>query len=42
MRPRVPLTAGRTTLEKFNKLIEDIGRDPFTSIGKPDWLRCHG
>lgn len=29
----------RTTLKRINRLIEDVLRDPFTGIGKPEQLR---
>jgi toxin YoeB len=35
------LKAGRKTLARINRLIEDIRRDPFTGIGKPEPLKCH-
>jgi len=31
----------RKTLTRINNLIEDILRDPFTGIGKPESLRYH-
>jgi toxin YoeB len=31
----------RKMLTRINKLIEDILRDPFTGIGKPEPLRYH-
>ena len=35
------LRIDRKTLVRINKLIEDIRRDPFTGIGKPEPLK-HG
>jgi toxin YoeB len=35
------LKTDRTTLARINRLIEDIRRDPFTGIGKPEPLRYH-
>jgi len=35
------LRTDRKTLARINKLIEDIRRDPFTGIGKPEPLRYH-
>jgi toxin YoeB len=35
------LSADRKTLARINKLIEDIRRDPFTGIGKPEPLKYH-
>lgn len=32
-------TADRAMLTRINRLIEDIGRDPFAGIGKPEPLR---
>jgi toxin YoeB len=29
----------RTTVKRINKLIDDVLRDPFTGIGKPEQLR---
>jgi len=29
----------RATLKRINRLIEDVLRDPFTGIGKPEQLR---
>ncbi|HWA66470.1 MAG TPA: Txe/YoeB family addiction module toxin [Mycobacteriales bacterium] len=29
----------RTTLERVNRLIDDVLRDPFAGIGKPEQLR---
>lgn len=29
----------RATLKRVNRLIEDVLRDPFTGIGKPEQLR---
>lgn len=29
----------RVTLKRINRLIEDVLRDPFTGIGKPEQLR---
>lgn len=29
----------RATLKRINRLIEDVPRDPFTGIGKPEQLR---
>ncbi|MER6024642.1 Txe/YoeB family addiction module toxin [Streptomyces sp. NPDC001851] len=31
----------RKTLARINKLIEDVKRDPFTGIGKPEPLKYH-
>jgi toxin YoeB len=31
----------RKTLARINRLIEDIGRDPFSGIGKPEPLKHH-
>lgn len=31
----------RKTLARVNKLIEDVLRDPFTGIGKPEPLKYH-
>ena len=31
----------RKTLARINKLIEDVLRDPFTGIGKPEPLKHH-
>ena len=31
----------RKTLESINKLIEDITRDPFKGLGKPEPLKHH-
>ncbi|MGI9000115.1 MAG: Txe/YoeB family addiction module toxin [Pseudonocardia sp.] len=33
------LSADRATLERVNRLIDDVLRDPFTGIGKPEPLR---
>ena len=33
------LTADRTILKRINRLIEDVLRDPFEGIGKPEPLR---
>ena len=33
------LNADRTVLKRINRLIEDIVRDPFAGIGKPEQLR---
>jgi len=33
------LTADRTILKRINRLIEDVLRDPFEGIGKPESLR---
>jgi toxin YoeB len=35
------LTTDRKMLARINKLIEDIRRDPFTGIGKPEPLNYH-
>jgi toxin YoeB len=35
------LRTDRKTLARINKLIEDIRRDPFTGIGKPEALKYH-
>jgi toxin YoeB len=35
------LRIDRKTLVRINKLIEDILRDPFTGIGKPEPLKYH-
>jgi toxin YoeB len=35
------LRTGRKMLARINKLIEDVRRDPFTGIGKPEPLRYH-
>jgi toxin YoeB len=35
------LRIDRKTLVRINKLIEDIRRDPFTGIGKPEPLKYH-
>jgi toxin YoeB len=35
------LRTDRKTLGRINKLIEDIRRDPFTGIGKPEMLEYH-
>jgi toxin YoeB len=35
------LKTDRKTFARINKLIEDIRRDPFTGIGKPEPLRYH-
>lgn len=32
-------TADRAILKRINRLIEDINRDPFVGIGKPEPLR---
>lgn len=32
-------TADRAILKRINRLLEDIGRDPFVGIGKPEPLR---
>jgi toxin YoeB len=32
-------TADRAILKRINRLLEDIGRDPFVGIGKPEALR---
>jgi len=32
-------TADRAILKRLNRLIEDISRDPFVGIGKPEPLR---
>ena len=32
-------TADRVILKRINRLIEDISRDPFVGIGKPEPLR---
>ena len=34
------LKTDRKMLARINKLIEDIRRDPFTGIGKPEPLKC--
>jgi toxin YoeB len=33
------LSADRTTLKRINRLIDDVLRDPFAGIGKPEQLR---
>jgi toxin YoeB len=33
------LTADRTIVKRINRLIEDVLRDPFEGIGKPEPLR---
>ena len=33
------LAADRTTLRRINRLIDDVLRDPFSGIGKPEQLR---
>ena len=33
------LNADRTMLKRINRLIDDIVRDPFAGIGKPEQLR---
>lgn len=33
------LSADRTTLKRINRLIDDVLRDPFEGIGKPEPLR---
>ncbi|WP_444962514.1 Txe/YoeB family addiction module toxin [Nocardiopsis sp. M1B1] len=35
------LKTDRKVLARINKLIEDIRRDPFTGIGKPEPLNYH-
>jgi toxin YoeB len=35
------LQSDRKMVTRINKLIEDILRDPFTGIGKPEPLRYH-
>jgi toxin YoeB len=35
------LKADRMMLGRINKLIEDVRRDPFTGIGKPEPLKYH-
>jgi toxin YoeB len=35
------LRTDRKMLARINKLIEDVRRDPFTGIGKPEPLRYH-
>lgn len=35
------LKTDRKMLARINKLIEDIRRDPFTGIGKPESLKHH-
>ena len=35
------LRIDRKTLVRINRLIEDILRDPFTGIGKPEPLKYH-
>ncbi|MGP8161352.1 MAG: Txe/YoeB family addiction module toxin [Candidatus Dormibacteria bacterium] len=32
-------SADRTTVKRINRLLQDIIRDPFTGIGKPEQLR---
>lgn len=32
-------TSDRSTLKRVNRLLEDISRDPFAGIGKPEQLR---
>jgi toxin YoeB len=32
-------TADRAILKRINKLVEDVLRDPFTGIGKPEQLK---
>ena len=33
------LTADRATLKRINRLIDDVLRDPFDGIGKPEQLK---
>ncbi|MDQ2707883.1 MAG: Txe/YoeB family addiction module toxin [Actinomycetota bacterium] len=33
------LSADRTTIKRINRLIDDVLRNPFTGIGKPEPLR---
>lgn len=33
------ITADRNTLKRINRLIDDILRDPFSGIGRPEQLR---
>ncbi len=33
------LSTDRTTLKRINRLIDDVLRDPFSGIGKPERLR---
>jgi len=33
------LSADRTTLKRINRLIDDVLRDPFDGIGKPEQLK---
>jgi len=35
------LKTDRKMLARINKLIEDVRRDPFTGIGKPEPLKYH-
>jgi toxin YoeB len=35
------LRTDRKMLARINKLVEDIRRDPFTGIGKPEPLKYH-
>jgi toxin YoeB len=35
------LKTDRKMLARLNKLIEDVRRDPFTGIGKPEQLKYH-
>jgi toxin YoeB len=35
------LKTDRKTLARINKLVEDVRRDPFTGIGKPEPLKYH-
>ncbi|OWA06893.1 Txe/YoeB family addiction module toxin [Streptomyces sp. CS227] len=35
------LCSDRKMLARINKLIEDVKRDPFTGIGKPEPLKYH-
>lgn len=32
-------SSDRATLERINRLLDDIARDPFAGIGKPEQLR---
>lgn len=32
-------SSDRSTLKRINRLLEDISRDPFAGIGKPEQLR---
>jgi toxin YoeB len=32
-------SSDRTTLKRINRLLDDIARDPYAGIGKPEQLR---